>query len=371
MLIDYIVPFLVALSVLIFFHELGHYWVARRNGVRIEVFSLGFGREITGWTDSAGTRWKVSLIPLGGYVKMFGEGVVDDDGEDRVLTPEEQAVSFHHKRLGQRAAIVLAGPVANFILALVLYVIAFWGFGVPSGFLAGIGTVQPDSAAAEAGFERGDTIVSIQGEKVTYFKDLQRVVSASPGKPLTIIIRRDDEERVLNATPRPRKKGDGTTIGLLGVGPDQTQMTYEDKGFIDASVLAVEQTVMISKLIVTSVGRMFTSSEDRENLGGLGRIAEMAGQSSSQGLFSITFITFMAMLSVNLGVLNLFPVPMLDGGHLVFYLAEAIRGRPLSERVQEYGFRMGLTLVLILMLYAHWNDLVHFKVVESVLNLFS
>lgn len=370
-LINYIIPFLVALSILVFFHELGHYWVARRNGVRIEVFSVGFGKELTGWTDSAGTRWKICAVPLGGYVKMFGEGAVDDEGEEKELTEDEKAVSFHHKRLGQRVAIVAAGPIANFILAIVLYFGVYWVFGVPSQPLAGVGVVHAESAAAVAGFESGDTVVSIDGEKVTYFSDMQRIVSASPGRALTIIVSRRGEEMVLNATPTPRKAADGTTTGLLGVGPDVSQFIYEEKSFVSASVLAVEQTAHVAGMIFKAVGRMITNSDDREQLGGLGRIAEMAGQSSAQGLFSVGFISFLAVLSVNLGVLNLLPIPMLDGGHLIFYAAEAVRGRPLSERVQEYGFRIGLTLILILMIYAHWNDLVHFKVVESVLNLFS
>lgn len=371
-LTQYAVPFLIALTLLIFFHELGHYWVARRNGVRIDVFSIGFGPELFGWNDSAGTRWKISAVPLGGYVKMFGEGMAEDeDGNSRDLTDEEKAVSFSHKRIGQRSAIVLAGPVANFILAFVLYVVVFMAFGAPSAPHAAIGEVFKGSAAEEAGFRSGDTIVSIDGTAVSLFGDLQRIVVASPDKTLTFLVRRDGAEMTLRATPRAIKLGDGSVGGQLGVRPDPMQVAYTPQGPGDAVVLAAEQTVAVTGRILSAVGAMFTSSEARGQLGGLPRIAEMAGDSAAGGYFSVGFLIFMAALSVNLGVLNLFPVPMLDGGHLVFYIVEAVRGRPLSERAQEYGFRIGLTLVLVLMLYAHWNDLVHFKVWESVVGFFS
>lgn len=371
-LTQYAVPFLIALTLLIFFHELGHYWVARRNGVRIDVFSIGFGPELFGWNDNAGTRWKISAVPLGGYVKMFGEGMAEDDeGNDRELTPEEKAVSFSHKRIGQRSAIVLAGPVANFILAFVLYVVVFMAFGAPSAPHAAVGEVFKGSAAEEAGFQSGDTIVSIDGTAVSLFGDLQRIVVASPDKTLTFVIKRNGTEMMLRATPHAVKLSDGSIGGQLGVRPDPMQVVYTPQGPGDAVVLAAEQTVAVTGRILSAVGSMFTSSEARSQLGGLPRIAEMAGDSAAGGYFSVGFLIFMAALSVNLGVLNLFPVPMLDGGHLVFYLIEAVRGRPLGERAQEYGFRIGLTLVLVLMLYAHWNDLVHFKVWESVVGFFS
>lgn len=370
--ITYVVPFLIALTALIFFHELGHYWVARRNGVRIDVFSIGFGPEIYGWTDRAGTRWKISAVPLGGYVKMFGEGMAEDeDGNERALTEEEKAVSFSHKRLGQRAAIVLAGPVANFILAFFLYITVFLAFGVPSAPHAAIGQIISGSAAEEAGFQSGDTVLAIDGTPVKLFEDLRVIVMANPGKPLVFSLRRDGADLSLTATPKSKTFPDGSIGGQLGVGPDPAQVDYTPQGPVDSVVMAAEQTVAVTGRILSAVGAMFTSAEARSQLGGLPRIAEIAGDSAAAGMFSVGFLVFLAALSVNLGVLNLFPIPMLDGGHLVFYAVEAVRGRPLSERAQEYGFRIGLTLVLVLMIYAHWNDVVHFKVWESIVGLFS
>lgn len=370
--ITYVIPFLVALTVLIFFHELGHFWVARRNGVRVDVFSIGFGTELFGWTDRTGTRWKVSAIPLGGYVKMFGEGMAEDeDGNERELTDAEKAVSFSHKRLGQRAAIVAAGPIANFILAFILYVAVFMTFGAPSSPHAAVGQVVSGSAAEEAGLRAGDTVLAIDGQPVRLFEDLRAVVLANPGKPLAFSVRRDGETLTLTATPKARTQPDGSIGGQLGVGPDPAQVDYTRQGPVDSVVMAAEQTVAITGRILSAVGAMFTSSEARSQLGGLPRIAEIAGDSAATGMLSVGFLVFLAALSVNLGVLNLFPIPMLDGGHLVFYVVEAVRGRPLSERAQEYGFRIGLTLVFILMIYAHWNDVVHFKVLESIIGLFS
>lgn len=370
--ITYVIPFLVALTALIFFHELGHYWVARRAGVRIEVFSIGFGSELYGWTDKAGTRWKIAAIPLGGYVKMFGEGMAEDEnGNERELTDEEKAVSFSHKTLLQRTAIVFAGPIANFVLAFVLYVAVFMAFGAPSAPHAAVGQVVQGSAAELGGLQTGDTIVSIDGEKVALFEDLRRIVIASPAKPLVFAVSRDGNDVTLTVTPKKATFPDGSIGGQVGIRPDPRQMDYTPKGPIEAASMAVDQTVAITGRILEAVGSMFTSSEARGQLGGLPRIAQMAGDSASNGFFSVGFLIFMAALSINLGVLNLFPIPMLDGGHLVFYAVEAVRGRPLSEQTQEYGFRIGLTLVLVLMLYAHWNDVVHFKVWEMIVGLFS
>lgn len=371
-IVTYAIPFLIALTVLIFFHELGHFWVARRAGVRCDVFSIGFGSEVFGWNDSKGTRWKISAIPLGGYVKMFGEGQAEDEnGEERELTEDEKKVSFSHKTMGQRVAIVAAGPIANFILAFVLYVAVFTAFGAPSAPHAAVGEVFADSPAAEAGFKKGDTITAIDGRTIKLFTELQRVVVASPEKTLVFDVVRDGKPLSISVTPRRATFADGSEGGQLGIRPDATQMDYTPQGPVDAVVLAGEQTVAITGRILSAVGSMFTSAEARSQLGGLPRIAQLAGDSAATGFFSVGFLIFMAALSVNLGVLNLFPIPMLDGGHLVFYAVEAVRGKPLSEKAQEYGFRIGLTLVLILMLYAHWNDVLHFKVWERIVNIFS
>lgn len=375
----YIVPFLFVLTVLVYVHEWGHYWLARRNGVRVEVFSIGFGPEIFGWTNEAGTRWKISAIPFGGYIKMFGESdaIADEDkdggageAEQRPLTPEERAVSFHFKSLGQRAAIVAAGPIANFLLAAVLFAGLVMVYGVPRHY-AGIGEILPKSAAAEAGFKVGDRILSIDGEPVKWFADLVRVVSTKAGVPLNIKIRRSDREMMLVATPKKfkRKSEDGTVdeIGLLGVRYDPKQAEYERQNPVMAAWVGIEQTALLTGNILSYLGQVITGKQKADDLGGPIRIAKMSGQMAQGGLENLIF--FMAALSVNLGLINLFPIPLLDGGHLLFYAAEAIRGRPLGPRAQEYGFRFGLILVLILMVFATWNDLVHLRVIEFIKEL--
>ena len=365
----YVVPFLFILTVLVFVHEMGHYWVARRNGVLVQVFSIGFGPEIYGWTDSVGTRWKFSAVPLGGYVKMFGEGAAAED-EEHSLTEAEKAVSFSHKPLRQRAAIVAAGPIANFLFAIVVLAALFGIAGNPMP-LAGVGNVQSGSAAAEAGIVPGDRILSIDGEAVTWFEDLRRIVSAAPGRGLDIIVARGGGEVALQATPKPRRVADGSggtsIIGLLGVAPDPDQIGYERQNPIAATRMAVERTIGLSARILVYVGEVIVGSRTSEELGGPIRIAQLSGEMAQGGI--VNLLLFMAALSINLGLINLFPIPMLDGGHLAYYVFEAIRGRPLDPRVQEYGFRFGLILVLLLMLFATWNDLVHLKVFEFIREL--
>jgi regulator of sigma E protease len=367
----YIILFLFVLTVLVYVHEWGHYWVAKRNNVKIEVFSIGFGPEIYGWTNSAGTRWKISAIPLGGYVKMLGQSDLPEDAEDeRPLTEEEKAVSFQFKTIGQRVAIVFAGPAANFLLAVVLFAGLIMTVGTPKHY-AGVGNIMPDSAAAEAGFEVGDRILSINGEPVTWFSDLVRIVSSQPGVPLKITLRRGDQELTLAATPKPHQRTDkdGKTVevGLLGVRYDPEQALYERQNPLYASWLGVRQTVALTANIFSYLGEMISGKRGAEDLGGPLRIAKLSGQMAQGGFDNLIF--FMAALSVNLGLINLFPIPLLDGGHLLFFAAEAIRGRPLGERAQEYGFRFGLILVLILMVFATWNDLVHLRVIEFIKEL--
>ena len=367
----YIILFLFVLTVLVYVHEWGHYWVAKRNNVRVEVFSIGFGPEIYGWTNAAGTRWKISAIPLGGYVKMLGQSDLPEDEEnERPLTEEEKAVSFQYKTIGQRVSIVFAGPLANFILAVVLFAGLIMTVGTPKHY-AGVGNIMPDSAAAEAGFEVGDRILSINDEPVTWFSDLVRIVSGKPGVPLKITLRRGDDELTLAATPKrhQRTDKDGKTIevGLLGVRYDPEQAEYERQNPLYASWLGIRQTAALTGNIFSYLGEMITGKRGAEDLGGPLRIAKLSGQMAQGGLDNLIF--FMAALSVNLGLINLFPIPLLDGGHLLFLAAEAIRGRPLGERAQEYGFRFGLILVLTLMVFVTWNDLVHLRVIEFIKEL--
>lgn len=366
-----IVAFIFALSVLVFFHELGHYWVARRNGVKVEVFSIGFGPELFGWNDKAETRWKVCLMPFGGYVKMFGDADAASAGVDegeRPFTDEEKAVSFYYKSLAARAAIVAAGPIANFILAAVLFALLYMAVGVPEKFHAGIGEVVAESAAAEAGLQKGDRVLSLNGQQTETFGDLRSIVMESPNQELAAIVLRDGAEIELFITPKPKDTGD-KVIGLLGVRPDAEQAEYTKYNPAVAVWMGVEKTYELSAQILSHLGTLITGGGSMKDLGGPLRIAQVSGDAAKSGFDSLIYL--MAVLSVNLGLINLFPIPMLDGGHLVFYAAEAVRGKPLSEKAQEYGFRLGLTLVLGLMVFATWNDLVQLKVFDFVTQLFT
>ncbi len=358
---DYIIPFIFVLTVLVFVHELGHYWIARRNGVRVEVFSIGFGPEVFGWNDKNGTRWKFSAIPMGGYVKMFGEGgeVLDEDGNAIPMPQEDAAVSFAHKRLGQRAAIVFAGPAANFIFAIIVFagLFAFLPTQIP---LAAIGEIQEGSAAEQAGFKSGDTVEAISGREVHYFTELRDIVLVSPGQALTFSILRDGQPMKISVTPRII--GENPPQGRLGVAPDPEKFEVEEIGIAEASLKAVSHSFSIMGQILGAIGEIFTGDRGSEELGGPLRIAQMSGQIAQLGMAQL--LSFIAVFSINLCLINLFPIPVLDGGHLVFYAFEALLGRPLGEKAQEYSFRFGLILVLALMVFATFNDLTHFKIFD-------
>lgn len=375
--IQAVLPFLLILTVLVFVHELGHFLVARWNGVKVEVFSIGFGPELWGFNDKHDTRWRFSAIPLGGYVKMFGEGDVItgvDDTEDRPMTEDEQKVSFHHKKLRQRSAIVAAGPLANFLFAVLVLWTINSVFGVPQ-VLSVVGAVIEDTAAEDAGLQAGDVIVSINGQDITLFSELSAIVSVNANVPLRFEIQRGAQIKTVTATPRPwgdsfkeddhgdhgdnGDNGDDAERqkprGLLGVRPDMTNLPTERTGVVEGLILSFEQTYILTSNILGGIGEMFSGERSAKELGGVIMIAEVSSDAAQGGILQT--LRFLAILSINLGLINLFPVPVLDGGHLVFYAAEALRGRPLSLRVQEYGFRLGLVLVLLLMLFATWNDL--------------
>jgi regulator of sigma E protease len=368
----FIVVFLIVLSILIYVHEWGHYWVAKRNGVRVEVFSIGFGPEVFGWTNAAGTRWKISAIPLGGYVKMFGENMEDDEtGEPAEMSEADKAESFHHKRIGQRAAIVFAGPAVNFLFAIAAFAILAMVQGSATP-LAVVGEVIPQSAAADAGFAKNDRIIAIDDKKVETFDDLRRIVMVNPGQRLTFQVVRGDKEMPIAATPKSSEAEgaeSGRKVGLLGIRPSLEHLRHERHNPLMALWIGVEQTYSYSLNILNYVGDMITGSRDAKDLGGPLRIAQLTGEMAQKGIEYVVFL--MAVLSVNLGLINLFPVPMLDGGHLAFYAAEAIRGKPLSAKVQEYGFRLGLVLVLVLLVFVTWNDLANWRVFETIKRLFT
>jgi regulator of sigma E protease len=355
------VPFVIALSIIVFFHELGHFLVARWCGVRVLVFSIGFGPELIGFDDRHGTRWKLSAIPLGGYVKFFGDenvaSVPDQEAVER-MTEAERRESFVFKPVGQRAAIVAAGPIANFILAIAIYAGVFMFHG-HQATPARVDAVQPGSAAEAAGFQPGDLIVSINGRTVDTFLDMQRVVSTAAGETLEIEVDRGGVRAKLRATPKMTEQKDnfGNTHrrGLLGISGKPEPPVPVDP--LTAVKLGAKETWFVVERTLAYIGGVVTGRESANQLGGPIRIAQVSGQVATFGF--VPFISLAALLSVSIGLLNLFPIPLLDGGHLLFYAIEAIRGRPLSDRAQEYGFRFGLAVVLLLMLFATYNDLLH------------
>ncbi len=356
-----IIAFIVVLGVIVFVHEMGHYLVARFNGVRVDVFSIGFGREIFGWYDGSGTRWKVSLLPLGGYVKMFGDAdaASTPSGEAREMTPEERRVSFHHKRLGQRTAIVLAGPLANFLLAVVILAGLFATVGQRTA-PAVLDKVLPGSAAEAAGMLAGDTVLRIDDRKIARFESLQLVVRENAGVPLRLVVLRDGAEVELVVTPRLVETTDNFgnvhRSGRIGVSRTSVTFVFVRYDPVTAAWAAIKETAGFSSATLGAVGQMIIGTRGTEELGGPIFIAQVAGRVAEHGVVAV--IEFMAYLSISLGLINLFPIPLLDGGHLLFYVFEAVRGRPLGERAQAYGFRIGLAVVLTLMLFVTWNDVV-------------
>jgi regulator of sigma E protease len=460
---NYILPFLVILTILVFVHEMGHYYVARRAGVKVEAFSIGFGPELFGWYDKHGTRWRFSAIPLGGYVKMFGETERLAEDNDRPLSREEKAVSFHHKRLGQRAAIVFAGPFVNYVFAVLVLGILFATAGQPfspsiigqvtvggaaekAGLRTGdkivqvagrnverfeeviqaiglrpgqrvpivierdgrqlgpdvdvgvrmlvdkrgnetpfgdlgagpfvppvVGRVVANGAAAEAGLKPGDVFVKIKGQPIETFADVQKIVSQNPEIPLEFVVRRGGADVSLVVTPKwqlsKEKDNDGNAKKLGGFIGVQPQAAFrKEHGVFDAFVQAVRETYGLTVSTFTAVGQMIAGTRSTRDLSGPLRIAEISGDMAQTGLYQ--YVWFLGVLSLSLCIINLVPIPMLDGGHLLFYGFEALRGKPLGQRAQEYGFRIGLALVITLMVFATWNDLVHLKVIESIRSLF-
>jgi len=365
-LIGYIIPFLFVLTIVVFFHELGHFLVARWAGVKVLTFSLGFGPELAGFNDRHGTRWKISAIPLGGYVKFFG-----DDSEASTpassetlasMTAEERAGSFHHKKVGPRAAIVAAGPIANFILAIVIFTCLFTFFGKPST-TARVDKIEANSAAAKAGFQVGDVVTAIDGKTIGSFSDMQRIVGVRAGDTLNFTIKRGDSTLQLKGTPELREVkdsfGNAHRLGVLGItratAPGDVVTERVDPA--TALWLSVKETWFVVDRTLAYIGGVFTGREAADQVGGPLRIAQISGQVATIGLAALVHLA--AVLSISIGLLNLFPVPLLDGGHLLFYAVEAVRGRPLSERAQEMGFRIGLGLVLMLMVFATYNDILH------------
>lgn len=354
--------FLFVLSVVVFFHELGHFLVARWCGVTVKVFSIGFGKEIWGFHDRHGTRWRVAWIPLGGYVKFLDdESAASTPSADalRNMTEAERAGAFHLKPVWQRAAVVAAGPIANFLLAIVIFAAMFTLYGVTT-LEPRIGKVVPGSPAEAAGFQAGDIVRSIQGKDIGDFAELQHIVSTNPARELEFVVERGGKMLALVVRPHLQEHDDvisgKVTKPVIGIMSAQgAERLHREVGPIEAIGLGVERTGMIVTGTLGYIADVIRGHQKADQLGGPIRIAEVSGQVAKFGLQPL--LQLIAVISVSVGLINLFPVPLLDGGHLMFYAVEAVRRKPLSERTQEIGFRIGLAIVLMLMVFATFNDL--------------
>ena len=399
-----IIAFLVLLTFIVFFHEYGHFSVARLLGIKVDTFSIGFGKPLFQWTDSKGTEWRIASLPFGGYVKFFGDlnaasqprpELQSAENEDEAprgpvttqfptgnqealaasLTPEEQKVCFHFKPVWARALVVAAGPMANFVLAIAIFTVMLMLLGrnfVPPV----IGQVTPNSAAAKAGFQPGDEILSVNGRQITTFRDLGIFIQLSSGDEVVFQVDRAGETLVLKATPRREIQEDGlgnkVAMGRLGVASATDRIEFQRFGPIAAVQESTAQVWRIISTTIRFIGRLVRGKESVDQLGGPVKMAKYAGQAATLGFsdqvrddlpfgtrfqISLTmFIQLAAVISVSIGFLNLLPIPVLDGGHLVYYAFEAVTGKPLGPNVQAAGYYIGLVLLVSFMIFVTWND---------------
>jgi regulator of sigma E protease len=358
-----IVTFILVLSLLVFVHEMGHYLVARWSGIRILAFSVGFGPEIFGFTDRHGTRWKISVIPLGGYVRFFGDedsSSKPDTDKIAAMSEEDRARSFAGAKLWKRAATVAAGPIANFLLAIAIFTILFSVYGrmIADPVVA---EVKPDGAAAAAGILPGDLLVAIDGGKVETFDDVRRYVSIRPSQQIVVTVERAgqklDVPMVPQRTDTTDQFGNKAEVGQIGIVTNQQAGNFRLQTY--TPLQALREAVLQTRDIVTGtfkyIGNIFSGTMRADQLGGPIRVAQASGQMASLGIGAV--LQLAAVLSVSIGLLNLMPVPVLDGGHLMFYAVEAVRGKPLGSTAQEIAFRIGLAMILTLMVFTTWNDI--------------
>ncbi|ACP25120.1 zinc metallopeptidase [Sinorhizobium fredii NGR234] len=362
--LQYTIPtFLFLLTLLVFVHEMGHYLVGRWSGIRIVAFSVGFGPELFGWTDRHGTRWKFCAIPLGGYVKFFGDEDAASTPDYRrleTIRPEERARTFLGAKLWKRAATVAAGPIANFLLAIAIFAVLFsiYGRAVADPVVA---FVAPGSAAEKAGVLPGDRLISIDGKRIATFDDVRRYVSVRPDLPIKVRIDRAGAEVDLDMVPQRTESvdplGNKVEEGKIGIGTNQEAGNFRVETY--GPLEAVGQGALQSWRIVTGtfdyLSNLFVGRMNADQVGGPIRIAQMSGQMAKLGIAEV--LNFAAVLSVSIGLLNLMPVPVLDGGHLMFYAVEALRGKPVGPAAQELAFRIGFAMVLMLTVFAAWNDI--------------
>lgn len=363
-IVYYVVPFIVLLGILVFVHELGHFAVARLSGVQVEAFSIGFGRELWARKDKKGTTWKICAIPLGGYCQFLGDADESSSTSDETvnsLSEEQKKVAFPFQNPFKKLAIVLAGPGANYLFAIVVFTGIFYFVG-KIVFPPVVGEVFKDSAAEAAGIIPNDRILTINGHKVTYFEDIRKEVDLITDGKATVELMRDGKKMTLSF---PLKEievqefdGNKSKRPMLGVkSVNAIEVEQEKVSLLGAVDEAVKETWSVTEATLRGVGQMITGKRSGEELGGIIRIAEMSGDISKQSGF-LDFLVFMCLLSINLGLINLFPIPVLDGGHVVLYVIEIVSGKEINNRVKDALFKVGLSLIIALMVFATWNDVV-------------
>jgi regulator of sigma E protease len=362
-LFGYILPYILILSLLVFVHEMGHYLAGRWSGIRIMAFSVGFGPEILGYTDKHGTRWKVSAIPLGGYVRFFGDADVAsrrDGSMAEELTEEELAQTLNGAKLWKRAVTVAAGPFANFLLAIVIFAGMFATMGKPISDPV-VADIKPGSSAEAAGIQRGDVLLALDGRTIETFDDVVRYITMRPEIPVEVTVRRDGQEIDFALTPKRAvttdRFGNEMEVGQIGIITDQQAGNFRivQLSPVEAVWEGVRQTGHIVTGTFDYIGNMIAGRMNADQLGGPVRVVQASGEMATLGV--IALLNLAAVLSVSLGLLNLMPVPVLDGGHLVLYAIEAVRGRPMGQGAQEVAFRIGMAMILSLMVFATWNDI--------------
>ena len=371
--VQYPFYFIVLISVLVFVHEFGHYWVARRCGVKIERFSIGFGPELFSWIDGHGTRWRFALLPLGGYVKMFGDAdpASSPDKEAIIhMNDDDKKVAFFYQPVARRAAIVFAGPLFNYVFAWVVLAIVFMTLGQPFTKPV-VHALMENMPAAASGIQPGDTITAIDGNEIQRFEQLQQYVRLRPAQTVKLDVKHGDVTREITVTlARDNMKdrfGQEHPIGMLGI--KAQGLAYVKLNPVQAVGAAVMQTIDFSKTTLIAMGQIIMGERSSSELGGPLRIAQMSGEMADEGF--VPWLMLMVIISVNLGLINLFPIPVLDGGHLAFYAVEAAIGKPISIQVQEMFYKAGMSVVMCLMVFAFWNDLVQLKVIKYLASLVS
>lgn len=356
-----VIPFIIILSILVFFHEFGHFIVARWVGVKVQTFSIGFGRPILSWTDRHETKWAIGWAPLGGYVKMYGDAnaasTPQSGSELSEMSEAEKAVSFPHKKLWQRASVIAAGPIANFILAIIIFTALFAVIGQTKTAPI-VGGVLPNSVAEQAGIVSGDKIISVHGTKIDRFEDIQNIVTLRPEESLEFVINRQD--RILTMTLIPERleiiSNDGVPhmIGRIGVQASELR-EYQRLSLPNAFVQSFVETTNVIENTLVGLRQIIVGTRPVDELGGPILIASMSGTVWKLGVTQVLY--FMAFLSISIGILNLLPIPMLDGGHLFFYLIEAVTQRPVGEKFQQAAHVIGLVFLVSLMIFVIFNDI--------------